>query len=325
MASHLSSDVYPLAREPLPDDVKLFYMKMGNSRVIVQDQADTSTPYAESSRSAAARGWRRTQPNVHNDPNAAEGRISVMKGLDGCKVKEVRKRPHRSSAPTPRERDRTPDPSPSHQAVIEAHSPPRKRIRGPEENPIPRAGSTALLSPLPSPEQQTPPLSSPPTPTLPIGTGHEIAAMYSLPSLVSHFDSLPDKLQQHILMQLLRRSRMPTIQRVTAYASPALRRDFISTLPHELAIHVLQFVDAKSLTRATRVNKKWRRMIDSERSVWKQRLIDDDLYHGQGVEEEEEALIVRRYDILDEQAKIRPIKADTPDEDGNTDVVGPEL
>jgi F-box and WD-40 domain protein CDC4 len=112
---------------------------------------------------------------------------------------------------------------------------------------------------------------------------------------------------------------MPTIQRVTAYASPALRRDFISTLPHELAVQVLRSVDAKSLTRAARVNKKWKRMIDTERSVWKQRLIDDDLYHGQGVEEEEEAMVRRRYDILDEQAKIRPIKVSTPDEDGDSD------
>lgn len=320
---HLSPDVYPLAREPLPDDIKLFHMNMGDQRVVVHDDTEPTHAHAESSRAARPTGWRRTLPALHVRPSAVGQRISVMKGIEASRTKEARKRPHQSSAPTPREQERTPDPSPPGSAVAQdrstTHSPPRKRIRGPTDIQVPRAESSALLSPLPSPDQQTPALSSPETPAMSLGTGHELAALYSLPSLVSHFDGFPDKLQQHILMQLLRRARMPTIQRVTAYATPALRHDFISTLPHELAIQVLQSVDAKTLTRATRVNKKWKRMIDSERSVWKQRLIADDLYHGQGVEEEEEALITRRYEIIDEQARMRPIKADTPDEDELTD------
>lgn len=301
---------------------------MGNHRVVVQDEPEQiPSPHAESSRTAATRGWARNLPRFEHRSGAPVERVSVLQGLDRYQGKEARKRPHQPSAPTPRgERERTPERTPSGPVVVQnrpnVYSPPRKRIRGPDEINIHNDGNGtgALLSPLPSPESPTPPALSPvAAPNLSLGSGHELALLYSLPSMISHFDGLPDKLQQVVLTQLLRRSRMPTIQRVTAFASVALRRDFISCLPHELAVQVLQSVDAKTLTRATRVSKKWKRMIDTERSIWKQRLIDDDLYHGQGVEEEEEALVTRRFEILDEQARIMPIKADTPEEEDEKD------
>jgi hypothetical protein len=52
---------------------------------------------------------------------------------------------------------------------------------------------------------------------------------------------------------------------------------------------ILKKVDIASLASAMRVSKKWLKMIDSERVVWKQRLIDDGLWTGLGVEKEDEA------------------------------------
>ena len=323
--THLPSELYPLAKEPLPDDMRVFSITMGNHKVVVQDEPEPApSPRAESSRTAAARGWRRNMPRFEDGSTRPVERVSVLQSLDRLQGKEARKRPHQSSAPTPRERERTPERMPSGPIVAPnrptVYSPPRKRIRGPDEIGIQNEVPGALLSPLPSPESPTPsPLSPVVQPSLSIGSGQEISMLYSLPSMISHFDGLPDKLQQVVLTQLLRRSRMPTIQRVTAFAASALRRDFISCLPHELAVQVLQSVDTRTLTRAARVSKKWKRMIDTERSVWKQRLIDDDLYHGQGVEEEEEAMVTRRFEILDEQSRIMPIKADTPEEEDEKD------
>lgn len=322
--------MFPLARKPVPEDMQSFTLKLGDHRVIIQDAVDSSLPHAESSRTAAARGWRRTEPDFNDGAHVGPAEhVSLLQGIERCnKGKEVRKRPHRSPAPTPLERDRTPNPSPPGSASGSAtlmsaaaegptpmYSPPRKRIRGPDDIALPTDGASVLLSPLPSPEQQMPPDISPTAPSVPLGAGHEIAALYSLPSIVSHFDGLPDKLQQHVLLQLLRRSRMPTIQRVTEFASSALRRDFISDLPHEIAVQVLKSVDAKTLTRASRVSKKWKRMIDTERGIWKQRLIDDDLFQGHGVEEEEEAMVRKRFEILDEQARTRPPHSGTPEDE----------
>jgi F-box and WD-40 domain protein CDC4 len=140
-------------------------------------------------------------------------------------------------------------------------------------------------------------MTTAPVPAL--GSGHELAALYSLPSIISQFDGLHDKLQEHVLMHLLRRSRIQTIQSVANFAGGALKRDFIACLPRELAVQVLQSVDAKTLAQAARVSKKWRSVIDSERCVWKQRLIDEGLYEGHGVEEEEEVVMNRRMDQLE--------------------------
>jgi F-box and WD-40 domain protein CDC4 len=170
-------------------------------------------------------------------------------------------------------------------------SPPRKKIRSTQK---PTAG--APLSPLPSPELESPP----PPASIPLGPGYELATLYSLPTMMTHFDGLPDQLQQHVLTHMLRRSRMPTIQRIANFASSAIRRDLIGCLPRELSVQILKYVDAKTLARSTRVCKKWRHIIDGDRSVWKEKLIEDQLYCGKGVEEDEEAVVEARFRVLDE-------------------------
>ncbi|KWU42230.1 WD40 repeat-like protein, partial [Rhodotorula sp. JG-1b] len=50
---------------------------------------------------------------------------------------------------------------------------------------------------------------------------------------------------------------------------PRLQRDFLASLPAELALHVLSFVDdPKTLTRAARVSKAWYNLIDAD-ETWK--------------------------------------------------------
>jgi F-box and WD-40 domain protein CDC4 len=282
--------------------MKWFAMRVGNQRVIITEDGAVDP---ESSPDA---GWRRTLPTLEASGAVADHRIGLIEAMDRLKGKKVRKRSHDNDGDILHTNQLTPAASRNdHGYEVDAYpSPPRKRIRRPEEIATPIGGSGAPLSPLPSPEPEGPAPLSPASPTdepstlrsPAMGTGHEFAALYSLPSIVSQFDGFPDKLQQHVLMHLLRRSRIPTIQRVAGFANGALRRDFISSLPRELAVQILQSVDAKTLAQATRVSRKWRSVIDSERVVWKQRLIDEGLYQGHGREEEDEATIARRLKLL---------------------------
>ena len=321
MPEHLSTEHYPLAAEPAPKDMRVFALNLAGSRVMVQEDG-TFAPESEFSAVTQGPGWKRTLFAGAEKWHDAE-RLDVGQAISRLRPKDHRKRRHEFSRTT----TATPNPAkvaenPSPPSTTEGphapprSSPPRKKIRGLPELSI-GDNRTALLSPLPSPDRDETSFSTNPGPASApyIGSGVELAALFSLPSLVSHFEGLPDKLQQQVLMHLLRRSRMPTIQRLYAFAGIALKRDFISYLPHEVAVQILKKVDTKTLASATRVSRKWKQMIDLERCIWQQRLIDDDLQYGLGVEEEEEALVQRRYDALDNQKAEGASRASTPTED----------
>lgn len=332
LPTHLPTVEYPLAALPTPEDMKFFPLNLGGRRVVIQEEG--YTPQSKEPGQGGEPGWTRNFLGVDKLGGNDVERIDLFNALELSKGKEARKRPHNTYHTTGRPYDRPQIPTPPvHEMSVGVggptphRSPPRKRVRGLENVTMPHQDGP-LLSPLPSPDPEVPPalpavLPSSAGTSPSIGSGHEIAALYSLPSIISHFDAMPDKLQQHVLMQLLRRSRMPTIQRISDFAATALRRDFISALPHELAVQILAKVDVGSLAQASRVNRKWRQMIDSERAIWKQRLIDDDLWCGLGVEEEEERSISRRYDIMDEQARMRNSLAEEASEDEDMVESGP--
>jgi F-box and WD-40 domain protein CDC4 len=289
----LPSELYPLAHEPAPEDLQYFALNLGGRRVVVQEEGTNAAEAAL--RETRGPGWTRTLTGAA----PPEERIGLVQAF-GTKGKE-RKRtlknmraatlgtPQGGSVPTP----------PVTGQTVRQRSPPRKRIRSLDEMSL--DSENALLSPMPSPELDNGPTSassaSPPS----VGSGLEVAALFSLPSIISQFDTLPDKLQQHVLMHLFRRSRMPTIQRLSAFTSTALKRDFVAHLPHEVAIQILLDLDLKSLLAASKVSKKWRKMVDGERAIWMQRLKQDGLYYGVGTEREEEILVGNRFNVLDEQ------------------------
>ncbi|KAK8850522.1 hypothetical protein IAR55_004440 [Kwoniella newhampshirensis] len=327
---HLSSETYPLADQPAPADMRFFTLMLGGRRVVVHDDSYGQTG-GDAPIQTSGPGWTRTLLSstaaVPGGVPVADERVGFLQALNRSKGKEVRKRPHDFSRPASRvdgAKPRVEAPTPpisSTDALARQTSPPRKKIRGLDDLSISHGGNTSLLSPLPSPEHEAGPstatsstTSSPPT----LGSGLEVAALFSLPSLASQYDALPDRLQQHLLMHLLRRSRIPTIQRIHTFTGGALKRDFIGMLPHELAVLILKKSDRASLAVASRVCKRWKSMIDTERAVWQQRLVDDNLWSGHGVEEEEEKLIADRYEALDWQAQIEGRdynRVDTPSDD----------
>lgn len=297
MPYYLSNESYPLAHEPTPEDLRFLEFNLGGRRVVVAEDGAEGT-----SGETTGPGWRRTVA-TGNDERVGLGNYINRIKKDKDKEQKERKRPHVQDA-----RSHSPLPQP----VVRQRSPPRKKAR-PSDIYTTAAGEDQSL--IPSPLQS--PTDSGHAPAQPsLGSGQEMAALFSLPAIVNHFDQLPDKVQQHVLMHLFRRSRMPTIQRVSSFAATALKRDFISLLPQEIAVQVLCKVDVNSLASAARVSRSWRKLVDGERSVWRTRLMEDGLWSGHGVEEEEEKELLRRYEVLDREARRRhKSKAGTPSDD----------
>lgn len=147
----------------------------------------------------------------------------------------------------------------------------------------------------------------------PLGTGLELATLYSLPNLLSEFDKLPSKLKEHFLMHCFRRSELSTIQRLSSFIAPALKFDFVSHFPTEISIAIFSFVERPGLAAAARVSRKWNDIVDSQRGIWQSRLRAEQLWYGMGSEEEHEALVRSRWEVKDRlEEKERREKTQLP-------------
>ncbi|KAI1436505.1 WD40 repeat-like protein [Xylaria sp. CBS 124048] len=89
------------------------------------------------------------------------------------------------------------------------------------------------------------------------------------------FDMMPDDMRTSMVYQFLRRCSRKTLHTVSGVVNPALKRDILKSLPLELTLHVLSFLDHRDLCRAAQVSKFWRGIIDSNETGWKE-LFDHD-------------------------------------------------
>ncbi|OAP54662.1 hypothetical protein AYL99_11110 [Fonsecaea erecta] len=96
-----------------------------------------------------------------------------------------------------------------------------------------------------------------------------------IPAMLDYFEAIPDGLKSYVMHQLLRRCPKSTLQVVADAVNPALKCDFLSLLPPELALNILKYLDFRSLCRASQVSRKWRQMVNSDEGAWKE-LFDAD-------------------------------------------------
>ena len=294
---HLSTEVYPLAQAPCPEDLRIFGVNLGGRRVLVKD--DNTIVQGDLPAAESGPGWTRALPGEPGYVGNMEV-LTLAEALnDSKRSKDPRKRPHVATPPI----------ATSNAAAGDHASPPRKRVRGLEAGP---QDNNPPPSPLPSPDNLSVPLpstsgsSSDATPyQAGAADGMEIATLLSLSALVEKWEKLPDKVQSQVALHMLRRSRMPTIQRICAFAGKALKRDFIAHLPHELTLQLLRAFDRPTLAVATRVCKRWHRIIESERTIWLQRLMDDGMYYGHGVEREDELHMRARMEALERVTEMK--------------------
>ncbi|KNE68913.1 hypothetical protein AMAG_13549 [Allomyces macrogynus ATCC 38327] len=104
----------------------------------------------------------------------------------------------------------------------------------------PRVDLDALLQQLPAPAQT------------------QVAQMWTT------FAASSSRLRETILLGLLDACCMPQLTVVSRAIAPVMKMDLISQLPMELALRVLQYLDAKSLCRAAQVSKAWARLANDD-------------------------------------------------------------
>jgi F-box and WD-40 domain protein CDC4 len=98
-----------------------------------------------------------------------------------------------------------------------------------------------------------------------------------IPDMLSSFDALPEQMKSYVMYQLLRRCTKPTLHFVADVVNPALKRDFIASLPAELGLEIIGYLDVKSMCNAAQVSRYWRGLVDTHESAWKD-LIEKDGY-----------------------------------------------
>ena len=96
-----------------------------------------------------------------------------------------------------------------------------------------------------------------------------------IPTMVDAFDSMPEAMQTYLIYQFLRRCAKPTLQMVANVVNPALKCDPFNVLPAELGLNITRFLDFQSMCRASQVSKRWRKLINSDETAWKE-LLDRD-------------------------------------------------
>jgi len=116
-----------------------------------------------------------------------------------------------------------------------------------------------------------------PNPQLPTPT------VLGIPSMLNAFDALPEQMKSYVMYQMLRRCKKPTLHFVADVVNPALKRDFIASLPTELSLEIIGYLDFKGMCSAAQVSKYWRKLVDTHESAWKELLEQDgyQLPHGE--------------------------------------------
>ncbi|KAF7862520.1 hypothetical protein EAF04_007393 [Stromatinia cepivora] len=107
------------------------------------------------------------------------------------------------------------------------------------------------------------------------GLHSQISTVMEIGSMLDTFDAMPSELKTLMMYQLSRRCSKKTLRAVAGFVNPALMCDFLDELPTELSLHILSYLDHKDLCRAAQVSKRWRNVIDSNETGWKE-LFDRD-------------------------------------------------
>ncbi|KAF2020536.1 WD40 repeat-like protein [Aaosphaeria arxii CBS 175.79] len=100
-------------------------------------------------------------------------------------------------------------------------------------------------------------------------------ALMDIPTMLDSFDSLPEKMKTYVMFQMLRRCTKPTLHFVADVVNPALKCDFVALLPLELSLNIIKYLDVQSMCSAAQVSKKWRHVVDTDETAWKDLLEKD--------------------------------------------------
>ena len=266
---------YPLLHANLPASLRKFSLVFpGGTHATFRDGEDGEEEMREEELVASGVGWRMLKPEETAEQAKVVGLVEAVERFG-------RKRSHgvdnmMEGVESTMER--------------EVHTPPRKKARPTHIPPIMMMNAAAPPSPLPSPHGSPSPQtiwpSAPPSgassphPQPPLQPDLALTTLLTLPSLLSHFINLPQPLQSHFLLTLLRHSPLPVLRTLHSVLTPTLARDFLTLLPPELVSHILSYLPYSTLARASRVSKSWRAIIDSDPVLWRDLLKSTKIWFG---------------------------------------------
>ena len=106
-------------------------------------------------------------------------------------------------------------------------------------------------------------------------------ALSDVPNIVTMYDELSPNTQSLVLLNLLKRCPVSTLQFVSSLILPVLKYDILTLLPVELTYKILNYLDIEDIYHCMMVCRAWKKIIDSpgaELSIWKQKLIEKQWY-----------------------------------------------
>ncbi|ORX78397.1 WD40 repeat-like protein [Anaeromyces robustus] len=118
-------------------------------------------------------------------------------------------------------------------------------------------------------------------PLSPYSGGSPPTALSDVPNIVTMYDELNPNMQNLVLLRLLKRCPVSTLQFVSSLILPVLKYDIITLLPVELTYKILNYLDIEDLYHCMMVCHAWKKIIDSpgaELAIWKQKLIEKQWY-----------------------------------------------
>ncbi|KAI0077105.1 WD40 repeat-like protein [Panus rudis PR-1116 ss-1] len=269
--------LYPLINAHLPKSLRQFPLVFpGGARATFRDGEAGEEEMQEEEEVSSGNGWRQIKRDEQVD-SAKE--VNLVEAIE----RYGRKRSYSNE---------------NMMEGIEATTgfgphPPRKKAKSATLPPLAtQLNSAAPPSPLPSPHGSPPPEniwpsappsghSSPqPQSQSPLQPDVSLTTLLALPNLLTHFSSLPQQLQSHVLLTFLRHSPLPVLRTLHSVLTSTLARDFLTRLPVELVSQILSYLDYPDLARASRVSKSWRSIIDSDPVLWREVLKNSKIWFG---------------------------------------------
>lgn len=96
---------------------------------------------------------------------------------------------------------------------------------------------------------------------LPIGQQNELNQIFSI------FKKSPQNIRRLIFDGLLAKSCSPNLSYVASQVQLLIKIDYISSLPSEISLKILRYLDCQSLCSASMVSKSWKKLADDD-GVW---------------------------------------------------------
>ncbi|KAG0743982.1 hypothetical protein G6F57_001514 [Rhizopus arrhizus] len=100
-------------------------------------------------------------------------------------------------------------------------------------------------------------------------------SIWKLPNMIETFEAFQPSFQTEFILDLIKKSSKGTLQLMSSFITPAMKRDFLSHLPLEISRRIIRHLDAFSLSQASCVCKNWKVIIDGDKRAWIRLLLQD--------------------------------------------------